>query len=407
MLIPRPYQEAGRDFLAGRTRALLADAMRVGKTPQAILACEKVGAQNILVVCPAIAVPHWIKEFERWWRRAEPSTTFYVVSYDRARLSIERLKEIEWDVMIVDECHFAKNPTAQRTKMIYGKDGLGYCAERIWVLSGTPAPKHAGELWPMLRAFGVTGMTYYEFTRHYCVVTHDGRIIGTKEKHIPELKRLLSKIMLRRTLKDVAPEMPGIDFQFLEVEPHVVAADVKVPAGLSDDELLVWLEANSATDKSDRQAVAQAKALPLAEQIEFAISNELLKQTVVFGWHVQPLETVCDILATKGISADVINGSTSETRRVDILDRFRRGELQVLIGNILAMGTAADASAASHGYFLELDWVPGNNLQAANRMVSMDKKEPVTVDVVTWPGSADDRVQNVLVRRVRELSQLM
>jgi hypothetical protein len=30
----------------------------------------------------------------------------------------------------------------------------------------------------------------------------------------------------------------------------------------------------------------------------------------------------------------------------------------------------------------------------------------VTVDVTTWPGSTDDRVQQVLMRRVRELSQL-
>ena len=57
MLTLRPYQEVGRDFLAARRHALLADEMRVGKTPQAILAAEKVGAQRTLVVCPAIAVP--------------------------------------------------------------------------------------------------------------------------------------------------------------------------------------------------------------------------------------------------------------------------------------------------------------------------------------------------------------
>jgi len=37
----RPYQLEGRDFLAGRWHALLADEMRVGKTPQAILAAEQ------------------------------------------------------------------------------------------------------------------------------------------------------------------------------------------------------------------------------------------------------------------------------------------------------------------------------------------------------------------------------
>ena len=38
MLTPRPYQIEGRDFLASRTRALLADEMRVGKSCQAVMA---------------------------------------------------------------------------------------------------------------------------------------------------------------------------------------------------------------------------------------------------------------------------------------------------------------------------------------------------------------------------------
>jgi hypothetical protein len=36
----------------------------------------------------------------------------------------------------------------------------------------------------------------------------------------------------------------------------------------------------------------------------------------------------------------------------------------------------------------------------------MDKREPVTIDVVTRPGSMDDRIQKVLLRRVRELGKL-
>ena len=78
----------------------------------------------------------------------------------------------------------------------------------------------------------------------------------------------------------------------------------------------------------------------------------------------------------------------------------------MICANILTAGTAIDLSAASHGYFLELDWVPGNNTQAANRLVSMGKDEPVTFDVVTWPGSVDDAVQRILLTRTRQLSKL-
>jgi SWI/SNF-related matrix-associated actin-dependent regulator 1 of chromatin subfamily A len=407
LLTPRPYQFEGRDFLAGRSRALLADEMRVGKTPQAILAAHARGARSVLVLCPAIAEQHWLKEWRKW-SQAGYFPRIDVLSYDKARSfwCDDRLSQCEWDLMIVDEAHFCKNPTAQRTQMVYGKGGLGYQVGAIWALSGTPAPKHAAELWPMLRAFGVVGMTYDEFCWRYCWMREDGRIGGTRVDRIPELKALLAKCMLRRTRKQVAPDMPEIGFEFLEFEP-TATADLAAPAGLSDEQLLTWLEDHPFADTENRQMVALAKAGALVEEVSFAIENELLRQTVVFGWHVEPLRELARKLNETGITVGVITGATSQTQREIVQAAFREGKVQVVCANILAAGTAIDLSAASHGYFLELDWVPGVNVQAANRLVSMDKKEPVTFDVCTWPGSIDDRVQRVLMRRVKEINQLI
>jgi SNF2 family DNA or RNA helicase len=380
--------------------------MRVGKTAQAILAAHKIGADNILVVCPAIACTHWVREFRKWW----PGSILpqaVVQSYDKAKINSEYLLAQRWDIVIVDECHFAKNPEAQRTKLIYGKDGLGWHTERMWALSGTPAPKHAGELWPMLAAFGITNLSYAEFTRRYCTIdSWTLRITGTKERMIPELRALLFTVMLRRKRSEVAPDMPDIDFQFLEVQP-VSQADLHgTPTGLNDEQLLDWVQRHPTADREDRIAVAQAKALPLVENICFNLENDLLKQTVVFGWHIEPLAAVVAGLRQRGLSVDLLNGSTPQRQRAEIQDAFRQGKLQVVVANILAAGTAIDLSAARHAYFLELDWVPGNNLQAANRLISMEKSDKVTVDVVTWPGSVDDRVQRVLLQRAQQLGKL-
>lgn len=405
MLTPRPYQIEGRDFLASRRFALLADEMRVGKTPQAILAALERKLTHIIVVCPAIAVEHWHREWRRWGGGAIlPDLT--VVSYGNARNNGQELLRKRYDLAIVDECHFAKNPEAQRTKLIYGKNGLGWCSDRMWVLSGTPAPKHAGELWPMLYAFGVVGMQYSDFTRRYCTWSLDNKITGTKVEHIPELRALLATIMLRRTRKQVAPDMPAIDFQFLTIKPDS-NKDLRPPvAGWTDEQLEVWLNRNCNADRQNRVEVAMAKVPALVEEIVFAIENGLLKQTVVFGWHVEPLRLLTETLQHRGVRADMITGATRQAQRVAIQDDFRHNRLQVVGANILAAGTAIDLSAASHGYFLELDWVSGNNAQAANRLVSMDKKELVTFDVATWPGSVDDRIQKVLLRRVSELCKL-
>lgn len=371
------------------------------------MAAQKIGAKDIFVACPAIAVPHWRREFARWWE-GEWENEPLVMSYDRMRLDWDNVCRQRFDVAIVDECHFAKNPTAKRTQLIYGKHGLGWISDRLWALSGTPATKHAAELWPMLRAFGVVGMTYDEFVDHYCIVNKFTlKIVGTKPDKIPEVRALLAKVMLRRTRKEVAPEMPAIDFQFLEVEPdRIVQPDLQLPSGLSEAQLAQWLEDNAVADRQDRIAVADAKVLPLAKEIDFAIQNELLQQTVVFGWHTEPLEHLCRLLNDCGLRAELLTGKTTSRQREVIQENFRKGLTRVVIGNILAAGTAIDLSSASHGYFLELDWLPSNNVQAANRLVSLDKQEPVTYDVVTWPGSADDRVQRTLIRRTNELSQL-
>jgi SNF2 family DNA or RNA helicase len=154
ILTPRPYQETGAQFLAARRFALLADEMRVGKTPQAILGAQYINTQSLAVVCPAIAIPQWEYELDRWWT-GMPLKERAVISFDNLR-NRGAARFDGWDLGIVDECHFAGNPNAGRTAAVYADGGLIWNTKRLWTLSGTPAKNHAAELWPMLRAFSVT-----------------------------------------------------------------------------------------------------------------------------------------------------------------------------------------------------------------------------------------------------------
>jgi SWI/SNF-related matrix-associated actin-dependent regulator 1 of chromatin subfamily A len=408
VLTPRPYQVVGRDFLAAQRIGLLADEMRVGKTPQAILACDKVDAQRVLVLCPAIAVPMWRFQMPRWYREAlgKQAPLRLVHSFEKGLILRDQILAEPWDVAIIDESHNAGNPDAQRTKMVWGKGGVAWQAKHTWALSGTPAPKHAGSLWPMLRAAGVVGMDYDSFIRRYCRIDFlSQRPVGMREEHIPELRALWQQIGIRRTKKEVAPDMPDIEFDFLQIEPEK-KADLVNPGNLSDEELLAGMERTASADREDRVAVALAKAGPLLEEVEFALGNGLLKQTVIFGWHLDALRKITASLRAMGFTAELLIGETSQAKRVAIQEQFALGMIDVIVGQIRACGTAIDLSAASHGYFLELDWVPGNNLQAANRLVAIGKDEPVTMDICTWPGSIDDRVQKVLLRRAQELAKL-
>jgi SNF2 family DNA or RNA helicase len=293
-----------------------------------------------------------------------------------------------WDVLIADEAHFAKNPSAQRTAAVYGKGGIGWNANRLWALTGTPAPNHAGEMWAMLRAFGVVKCTYDEFIRYYC--HYDWRtdtVFGNKREKLAELRALVAPFTLRRTLKDVAPELLPITYNFFAVEPTGV--DLR-----TDDPDLV--------NPEDRIAVAMAKVPSLAVEIDEELKAGNYKQTVVFGYHLEPIRMLREILTSAGYDVCVLQGSTSSVRRQNVQAAFKAGVCQVLIAQMIAAGTAIDLSAAQHGYFLELDYVPDNNSQAAHRLVNMETKLPISFDILTYPGTKDDKVQRTLMRKVRD-----
>jgi len=399
----RPYQLVGRDFLATHIHALLADEMRVGKTPQAILAAVKLGFSRVLVLCPAIATQQWVGEWQRWanlpavvYAGGPVPDGIVVASYSMVQRHVSHFNSVVWELMIVDECHNAKNPNAGRTRMIYGKSGLGWRAGRIWALSGTPAPNHAGELWPMLRAFGAVGATYGEFTRRFCTIDMLGRVHGTKTKHIPELRKLLEPIMLRRLRKDVAPELPAIDYNFLELSLiDAGSAWVSIPDNATDP--LQY--------QDERALAAMAKAPKLAQQVATDLENGM-QQTVVFGHFKGPLALIRDYLSAEGFAAEVVNGETPASLKQEHVHRFQTGEIRVLCANILTAGTAVDLSAADHGYFLELDWVPGNNAQAASRLLAIGKATPVSMDIANWSGGPDAKIIRALARKTRELSEL-
>ncbi len=186
-----PYQQQGINWLITKQLALLADEMGLGKSAQAIISADKLLLQRILVVCPAVARLNWEREFGKFSTFSRkfiivktgkdiiPSDHSVIISPDLCtRVATTSLGK--FDLVILDEAHYFKNLNAKRTRAIFGKGGLIHeqtrqtssatptqssdqTSARIWCLSGTPAPNHAGELWPILRTFGRTCLSHEDF----------------------------------------------------------------------------------------------------------------------------------------------------------------------------------------------------------------------------------------------------
>ncbi len=136
-IVLRPHQEEAAKAIvaartAGRAGFLLADDVGLGKTISAWEAVLRMkGTSIVLVVCPLAVVAHWRRTIEAM---GDGGRDVIILNYDRlgklfevsaaARKKIRTKKGLaragtapEMDVVIWDESHRCKNPTAARSKL--------------------------------------------------------------------------------------------------------------------------------------------------------------------------------------------------------------------------------------------------------------------------------------------------
>lgn len=430
----KPYQHEGAAFLAAHTRALLADEPGLGKCAQSVEAAKLIRARTVLIVAPAIAKYHWQREWAKWDDRAAPVIPS-VLSYNDAADERNWNKGEPWDLLIVDESHYAKNPFAQRTKAIFGKGGVAYAAKRIWCLTGTPTPNNPAELWVILRAFGVTGLDYGSFTERYCILDQNGYIRGARRDMMRELRELTTPYVLRRYAKDVMPEVE-MQIEEYAVKPstewlsligvanmdltgeRTIASAKKEEAALrerlekaaNDDELMEILRPGHGVEYLSlyRRYLALLKAPGVCDLVKFEIENGLVDKLVIYGYHVAPMRLMAQTLRDAGIRTEFIYGGTPPKTRDAAIGRFTRvkGGSPVLLANMVAAGTAIDLTAAHEGIMFEMDWTPAVNAQAMLRMRRHGQKHRVRMRVMVAGGTLDERISAVVARKTNDIVAL-
>lgn len=455
-----PYQDFGARWLKDKKSALLADDMGIGKSAQAIRAADLVRAQRVLVICPASARVNWYREFEKWsyiprkWiivtKRDQkvPEGCSAICSYDLVGQNLKRNDghvpegaSRVWDALIMDESHFMKSFDTKRTVQILGKIGIIHSAIYRWALSGTPAPNHAGELWTILYVFGVTKLTYNQFIEKFCTYYKHPQyglvVTGTNEKKIHELRYLLSGIMLRRRKEDVLKDLPPIfygdvfvtpgevdleshpsfikwcepvdrrrEFFDLLIKERKLLEDTVKKLGESGVGIYRALEAMCDSISTLRMYVGMQKVPPAIELVTEELENDHEKKIVIFAIHQKVIDDLR--VGLKKFHPVTLYGGTPQEKRQQHVDKFQKEKhCRVFIGNIQAAGTAINLTAAHSVLFVEADWVPGNNAQAAMRCHRIGQKKPVTVRFMSLDGSVDMKVTQALKRKARQISQVL
>jgi len=382
----RRYQVFGAQYAIHQERSMLGDEMGLGKTVQALAVLAHLaarGQRRFLVVCPASVQVNWLNEIGRhtrlsahnlhgadrdraarnWLREGGVAVTTFGTLSRLAR----KVRTAEVAMLVVDEAHYVKNPTAERSKLVAD---AARSAQRALFLTGTPMENRVGE--------------FRTLVRHLQPWVADRVESTDAPAGARAFRRLVAPVYLRRNQEDVLDELPDR----IEVEDWVQLSgrdEAEYLVAVRSRNLMAMRQAAFASSRS-------AKLGRLVEIVDEAAQDGM--KVVVFSFFLEVLDTVARSLGRCVVGS--ITGAVAPTERQRLVDEFsRRTGHAVLLAQIEAGGVGLNVQAASVVIITEPQWKPGTEDQAVARAHRMGQVRKVQVHRLLAKDSVDERIREV------------
>ena len=449
------HQREDADFLASKSFAANWSGMGSGKTLTALQACRQIFKQedtqpelrrgpydfllHVIIIGPPISLHMWeeevynhlnipaqiIRSAKEYFSSAPGAL---IMSYDIATKRKEELKELNAKILICDEAHALKSTKAKRTKAILGRGGLCESVDYTWLLTGTPSTRWNDDLYPFLCRADLDGLkkrcggtSLEKFRLRYCVTqkkTFDGArfptMITVGNRNTEELNDWIfnsGRLSVRRELQEIWEAMPPLTINNLTVE---LDADADLRQNLKEMDKLTYVQIEEGVRNNDEHISSMRRKIGVAKvkhsvaeiinRIEVGISPIL-----VGAWHTDVIDAIVTELQKAGISQckRVIDGRTSAAQKQAAQELFNAGKIDVLIGQIGAMGVSLNMQGGSHIIEVEQDWSPAIMDQFRARCHRMGQKNRVHVDCFHADTKLDRAVKRISLAKRRGHNTLM
>ncbi|XP_078514462.1 chromodomain-helicase-DNA-binding protein 1-like isoform X1 [Lissotriton helveticus] len=437
----RPYQLDGVNWLSQRVKnqrgCILGDEMGLGKTCQtiALLLYLRGSLKNkgpCLILCPLSVLSNWKEEMERF----SPDITFAVYTGDK-----EKRKEMQhnisnkadfhvvlttyeicmkdsgflqnrfdWCALVVDEAHRLKNVNSLLHKTL-SEFSVGF---RV-LLTGTPVQNSLEELHSLL-SFIEPSMFPQDQVQEF---VHRYRGIEKNTTKAGELHSLLQPFLLRRVKTEVAVDLPkktevvvyhgmsALQKRFYKViltkDPDAFEKDTGKKAKL----LNVLVQLRKCVDHpylfdgvepepfeiGDHLVEASGKLYLLDKMLAFLYAGD--HRVLIFSQMTRMLDILQDYLEYRGYSYERLDGSVRGEERHLAINNFSRKPVFVFLLSTKAGGVGMNLTAADTVIFVDSDFNPQNDLQAAARAHRIGQNKPVKI--IRLLGR--DTVEEIIYRR--------
>ena len=408
-----PYQKAGIAYAVQRQATLIGDEMGLGKTIQAIGVINATAPKTVLVVCPASLKINWKNEMTKWLvadrdiqivngggEQIPENPDVVIINYDVLSKHQTAINSRTWDLVVMDEAHYIKNPKAKRTAI-----AVGIKADRKVVLTGTPIANRPIELQPIAGYLDPVNFgNFFKFGLRYAGAYRDRfgwNFSGAS--NLNELQRnLRQSFMIRRKKDEVLKELPSKVRQIIVLPNTEYGDEMQREFDSMADAVAETSTAEIEFERMSgvRHDTALAKVGDVVEHVS-AIDH----QVVVMAHHKDVVEGIKRGLESVGKRVVTLTGDCNQAHRQNSVETFQAGEADVFIGTIGAAGVGITLTSASHVVFAELDWVPGNVSQAEDRCHRIGQKNSVLVQHLVVDGSIDARLAQTLVNKQRVLDK--
>ena len=425
-----PYQMRGALFAACRGRVALVDDMGLGKTIQAIAAAELLrrrrGIERVLVVAPASVKYQWKTELEKFCdlsvqvidglapqrKKLYAAPAFFnLTSYELVLKDLQDLHNLRPDLIILDEAQRIRNwatATARTVKQLKSR--------YAFVLTGTPLENKIEELYSVVefvdgRRLGPA----FRFLHEHRIEDPKGKLLGYRG--LDRIHRQLAPILLRRTRKEVLPELPPRTDQIFRVPmteeqagPYFEQSDIlarlmhkwEKQGWLSEIDLRriscaiqnMRMLCNS-TFLFDKETNFSPKLKEFCEIIrELAIEEE--RKAVVFSEYERMTWLAGEELKKLKIGFVSLHGGVPGRKRGDLMAQFRKDPACKVFLSTDAGGVGLNLQAASAVVNFEPPWNPARLEQRVGRVHRLGQLHPVQVIHLLTEKSIEERVWETL-----------
>jgi non-specific serine/threonine protein kinase len=423
----RPYQQTGLNWLGQMMSlgfgALLADDMGLGKTVQILALLEHLrgrGDLKALLVIPASLLFNWESETEKFapqlkysvlhaGRRSfsQDEADLFITTYGMVS-KIGELKDVKWDLIVLDEAHAIKNAGAKQTRAIKELKSTLRIA-----MTGTPVENRSADLWSI---FDFLNRGLLGSAKEFSNLTKELR---SNVRGYSRLRDIVSPFILRRlkTDKSVISDLPD-------------KIELKAYTGLTKKQVVLYGSFLKEIERSledasgiARKGVVLASIMKLKQicnhpdqylgQNSFDASQsgkfeklaqicetiaEKRERVLVFTQFKEMTSPIADFLETvfsrRGL---VLHGGTPVKKRGEIVERFNGADyVPYMVLSLKAGGVGLNLTGANHVIHFDRWWNPAAENQATDRAFRIGQRKNVLVHKFITSGTIEERIDDML-----------